>query len=62
MQHVADAKTIQIYWMKNDPITTVLIHHVTAKQAYQIRGIAESSLAAKKAHEEQDIHSTAELS
>lgn len=47
--------------MKNDPITTVLIHHVTAKQAYQIRGIAESSLTAKKAHEEQDISPAAEL-
>ena len=41
--------------MKNDPIVTVLIHHVTAKQAYQIRGIAESSLTAKKALEEQAI-------
>lgn len=29
--------------MKNDPIMTVLIRHVTAKQAYQIRGIAEST-------------------
>lgn len=44
--------------MKNDPIMTVLIHHVTAKQAYQIRGIAESSLAAKMPLEEQAITST----
>lgn len=47
--------------MKYDPIMTVLIHHVTAKQAYQIRGIAESSSAAK-ALEEQAITSTMELS
>lgn len=48
--------------MKNDPIVTVPIRHVTAKQAYQIRGIAGSSLAAKKALEEQAITSTIELS
>lgn len=35
--------------MKSDPIMMVLIHHVTVKQAYQIRGIAVSSLTAKKA-------------
>lgn len=40
-QHATNAK--RIYWMKNDPIMTVLIRHVTAKQAYQIRGIAEST-------------------
>lgn len=43
--------------MKNDPIMTVLIHHVTAKQAYQMRGTAELSLTAKKALEEQAISS-----
>lgn len=48
--------------MKDDPIVTVLIRHVTAKHAYQIRGIARSSLAAKKALEEQAITSTVELS
>lgn len=50
-------KRIQIYWMKNDPIMTVLIHHVTAKQAYQIRGIAESSSTATKALERQTVGS-----
>lgn len=43
--------------MKKDTIVTVLIHHVTAKQAYQIRAIAECSLTAKTAPEEQDITS-----
>ena len=43
--------------MENDPIMMVLIHHVTAKQAYQISGTAESSLTAKKAFEEQAISS-----
>lgn len=36
--------------MKNDPIMTVLIHHVTAKQAYQIRGMAETSALKRTTH------------
>lgn len=43
--------------MENDPIMMVLIHHVTAKQAYQISGTTGSSLTAKKAFEEQAISS-----
>lgn len=37
------------------------IHHVTAKQAYQIRAVAERSLTTKKAPKEQAIISGTRL-
>lgn len=41
-------KRIHVYSMKNNPVVMMQIHHVTVKQAYQIRGIAGSGLPAKK--------------
>lgn len=54
----------KLCWMKKDTIVTVLtfiIHHVTAKQAYQIRAVAERSLTTKKAPKEQAIISGTQL-